>query len=485
MCRYLSLLLLLLVSGIAQAGDLQQLLQLIDYIGADYAEAVTDGRVVDPGEFEEMLDFSAGVQQLVIALPKGDPRTNLQQQAETLTQQITGKASPVEIRTLTAAMRRAVIAGYNVTAIPRQTPDLQRGAALYTEQCASCHGSTGDGAGPLAAGMDPPPVDFRDLERYSQRTLYGLFNTITQGVADTGMQPYDELSDEDRWALAFYVGQLATEQATRAGDPGKLTGNPALRPLLDVQTLTTTTPAEAIRDHGEAGGQLMAYLRANPAIAFTQRTPLVYSQQRLNDVLASYRDGDRQRAYELAVEAYLEGFELIEQTLNAVDPDLRITIEQAMTGLRTSIRAGVPLADLEADVTEIQRQLDLSRERMEGRNLSGSAAFTAAFFILLREGLEALLVVVALAAFLVWSRPDTGKICVTCTLAGSVRCSPEFSPGGPQCHCLKSAAQAGKLPRAWRLCWPQRYYSTSVSGCTTRPVACAGSSSLKTTSSGQ
>jgi high-affinity iron transporter len=45
--------------------------------------------------------------------------------------------------------------------------------------------------------------------------------------------------------------------------------------------------------------------------------------------------------------------------------------------------------------------LDTAAERLHHRSLSGAAAFTSAFFILVREGLEALLVVAALAAFLV------------------------------------------------------------------------------------
>ena len=109
-------------------------------------------------------------------------------------------------------MRLAIIDGYKVTVVPRKQPDLVRGGLLYSEQCASCHGASGDGKGPLAAGMEPPPINFRDYERYSQRTLYGLYNTITQGVADTTMRAYHELPAEDRWALAFYVGMLAVEE---------------------------------------------------------------------------------------------------------------------------------------------------------------------------------------------------------------------------------------------------------------------------------
>ena len=107
------------------------------------------------------------------------------------------------------------------------------------------------------------------------------------------------------------------------------------------------------------------------------------------------------KAYRTAVEAYLEGFELVEQGLNAVDSKLRLNIEQSMTGLRNQIRKGVPVDQLEAAVIDIKGKLELADERLSGRSLSGTAAFASAFFILVREGLEALLVIAALAAFLV------------------------------------------------------------------------------------
>lgn len=328
MFRFPAFLALLVLTSLARAGDIQQLLQLIDYVGVDYAEAVTDGVVVNPAEYEEMVDFTSGIEQQAAALPTGESRDRLQQQAAELAGLIAAKASPADIRGLTAAMRLAVIDGYKVAVVPRKPPDLARGALLYSEQCASCHGATGGSDGALAAGMEPPPINFRDHERYSQRTLYGLYNTTTQGVADTAMGAYHELPAADRWALAF-------------------------------------------------------------------------SRHRLDDVLAAYHKEEYTHAYQLAVEAYLEGFELVEQGLNAVDAGLRLEIEQAMTGLRTRIRKRVSSADLERDVVAIKASLDLAQERLDGRSLSGTAAFASAFFILLREGLEALLVVAALAAFLV------------------------------------------------------------------------------------
>ncbi len=85
-------------------------------------------------------------------------------------------------------MRQSVIA-----AMPllfhylNKAPDLKRGEALFATNCAACHGATAMGDGPAGAQMDPGPTNFHEVERYQARSAYGLFNTITLGVADTGM----------------------------------------------------------------------------------------------------------------------------------------------------------------------------------------------------------------------------------------------------------------------------------------------------------
>ncbi len=400
MKRFVLILSLLLLSSVSRAGDIQQLLQLIDYVGVDYGEAVSDGVVINPGEFEEMQDFSQGIVQQINDLPEGQARASLTAMGARLVKGVADMSDPKDIRAITAEMRQAIIDGYKVTVIPRQAPDLPRGAQLYSEHCAGCHGVNGAGDGPLAKGMQPPPIDFTDRERYAQRNLYGLYNTTTQGVPDTAMKPFHEMSADDRWSLAFYVGQLAVSETERSGATSDFS-DPALAPLQDIRQLTVLTPAEAEQKFGPEGDHLMAYLRANPAALFSNRSPLEFSLHRLDDVVAAYRIGDADKAYRMAVEAYLEGFELVEQGLNAVDGELRLEIEHAMTTLRGQIRDDIPVEQLEAAVIDIKGKLETAGQRLSGRSLSGTAAFASAFFILLREGLEALLVVAALAAFLV------------------------------------------------------------------------------------
>ena len=381
-------------------AETQQLLQLIDYVGVDYTEAVENGQVINQAEYSEMLDFSQGIQQLSAELPEGDVKQKITTDSMVLADMVKDKVAPPMVSKLTADMRLSIINGLNIIAVPRQQPDLERAKMLFAESCSSCHGAAGYGDGVEAMNLEPAPTNFHDYERYSQRTLYGLYSTITQGVADTGMRSFNELSDQDRWSLAFYVGQLAiNNDLVKAGQA--LHSNGVSSELLELNVFTVTTPGEAEIQFGQEGAALVSYLRNQPELLFKKKSHLEFSHVRLDESLQAYRSQNYKQSYQLAVEAYLEGFELVEQGLNAVDSGLRLEIENAMTGIRGEIRAHKPAEQIEQQVAHIQGLLATAQERLDGRSLSGGAAFASSFFILLREGLEAILLVAALAAFLV------------------------------------------------------------------------------------
>ncbi len=389
-------------------ASVQQLLQLVDYLGVDYPEAIQDGVVVNAAEYQEMLDFSAGILQQVEQLPEHAGKGKLIEQAQQLSGLVNQRVPATQVAALTGAMRVSLIKNYEVTVVPRKVPDLQHGQTLFSDNCAACHGAEGLGDGAQGINMQPPPTDFTEVERYRQRTLYGLYNTITQGVDGTGMRGYGELPDHDRWSLAFYVGQLAVHQGEVTAGETEINNAPE-HGLSSMETLTVTTPAEAETQYGSVGASMMAYLRSNPdKLGGVVNSPLQFSRDRLADSLAAYKAGDKKLAYQIAVEAYLEGFELVEQGLDAVDGDLRLAIEKAMTTLRNNMRVGKPVAEVSTSVAQVDALLLLASDRLSSRSLSGNAAFAAALFILLREGLEALLVVAALAAFLLKTNRKDG-----------------------------------------------------------------------------
>ncbi len=393
--KRLLLTLFILFSPLSFAGETQQLLQLLDYVGVDYAEAVEDGKVINSGEYEEMIEFSGAITSTIAALPWDEAKAPLQQEAAALKVAIATKRPPADIAAMSGAMRSRIMNRYKVVAVPAQQPDFALARQLYASNCAACHGVSGMGDGPAAKGLEPTPTDFLDTVRASQRSLFGLYNTITLGVNETAMRPFGLLSDHERWSLAFYVGSLASQ----ADDSGALA---SLSPINNLKQLTTITPAEALTQYGDAGASTMAALRRNPSELFAQNSdPLALARNLLEQSVSRYRQGDASEAQQLAVTAYLEGFEVVESGLSIKDAELSKEIEGAMAAFRNLLRQGAPHRLINARQAELDSMLTQAQKTMAQQGLSASGAYTSALVILLREGLEAILVLAALIAFLI------------------------------------------------------------------------------------
>ena len=158
------------------------------------------------------------------------------------------KRSASEVAAAASKLRRAVIDSYNIQSAPRRTPDLSAGRKLNQAMCESCHGADGRGNGPAGARLDPAPSNFHDQTRMAQRSVFGLYNTISLGVRDTGMASYGEsLSDEQRWALAFYVSTFASDASKGEALWKSGKGREALP---DIRAVATLSPAEVGALHG-------------------------------------------------------------------------------------------------------------------------------------------------------------------------------------------------------------------------------------------
>jgi high-affinity iron transporter len=125
----------------------------------------------------------------------------------------------------------------------------------------------------------------------------------------------------------------------------------------------------------------------------------VFSQVRaqIESTYALARKGDTS-ASTRAFDAYMT-FEQVERSVRAKNPGLAADLETAFAALRTRAAGGATISELDG----IRRQLDAGLENAErtlGDELSPSNLFLQSFVILLREGLEAILLVGALMTFL-------------------------------------------------------------------------------------
>src|SRR4249920_3216526 len=146
------------------------------------------------------------------------------------------------------------------------------------------------------------------------------------------------------------------------------------------------TPAEA-RQQGGNAESILAYLRAEPAqVEASARTPIAFSIATLGRSLEAYRAGKAEEAYQLGVTAYLEGFELIEASLDNRDRDLRTRTEAAMMGYRNAIKAGRPMVEVQTHHDSAVKLLEESQRRLTGPAASPTANFVSSLIIILREG---------------------------------------------------------------------------------------------------
>jgi high-affinity iron transporter len=390
-CVGLSLLAFCSFSASADSVDgAAQALHLLDYIGADYPSTVTDGKVVDESEYREQVEFLAVLQSLIVALPARPERAELERGVDDLQKAVEQRVDGALVARQARQLGAKLAVTYEVSQAPIITPDPTRGAPLYAQHCAVCHGDAGAGDGPAGIGLTPPPANLRDAARIDRLSLYDVYNTLGLGIEGTDMPAFaDQLDDRQRWDIATYIAGFSADASKAKGK------------AFNLADLARQTPAEVSAGQGPQVAATFRAQRAQPPQV--QRGPaqlLDYTSTTLDKSLAAYQGGDREQAYDLSVAAYLEGFELVESSLDNVDATVRKDTEKALMAYRQSLQDGLSIPQVVQKLEAAKAKLKASAGLLGGDSLSTSLSFISGLLILLREGLEAILVLAAILAFL-------------------------------------------------------------------------------------
>lgn len=117
--------------------------------------------------------------------------------------------------------------------------------------------------------------------------------------------------------------------------------------------------------------------------------------------LREYRQGDLEGAFKTARSAYLYHFEYAEPTLRVLNPDLILSTEYLFANLRHGMEEGRSMSDLEPIASDIYSELQEAETTVTGTGtLAPTLVATGSFFILFREGLEVVLLLAAILAYL-------------------------------------------------------------------------------------
>jgi high-affinity iron transporter len=360
----------------------------------EYRIGVRDGRIVAAAEVEEARLFLEETRRSAGGLPP-DPATDFVAAVDTMLALIQRLGPPdtldARVRELAATLSRRY--GVTLDQVPARAPDLARGAEVYRTQCASCHGDLGRGDGPLAAGLDPAPSNLADWAALRDQSPLDFYRRVSIGVVATAMPAFeDRLPPSDRWAVALHASTLRLPPASGEAPPD-LRDFPATGKLSDVELLDSLGAA----DNGSGGGlSLLAAVRSHQAESSAAGDVLARVRAEVDSAYAMARTGDP-GARTLALNAYMS-FEQVERELRNRDAGLAARLESEFAALRaTTARGAGP--ELDAARTGLIEGLDRAGVVL-GEGLSAANLFIQSLVIMLREGLEAILIVGALTAFL-------------------------------------------------------------------------------------
>ena len=266
------------------------------------------------------------------------------------------------------ALADRLLAAYPVPLAPAARPDLARGAALYAENCASCHGANGEGPTrrrqarpaadrlhrprprPRAQPVRPLPGDRPGPRRHGDAELR---HRCPRGPLGAGLP---------RRQFAYPAALPAEGERLWRDDPA------SARPIPDLAALVALTP-------GRRSTRRSARTRRRRSSPICAPIPMRCAAERPASLQLAraelcarasppMRAGDRDAApSELALAAYLDGFEPVEALLAARDGGLVAEVERAMGGLRAAIGRGAPADDVAQRLSGPKRLFDRGRSR--------------------------------------------------------------------------------------------------------------------------
>lgn len=381
------------------------IVHLLSYVAKDYSEAVADGKVIDEEEYEEQQEFSAEALQLIqeASFLKENVKSELTSDLKLLVEKVNTKSPAQEIQNLAQSINAKIIALTGIETSPKTWPSLSNGQILYAKNCATCHGTKGGGDGPTGIGLEPSPSNFLDGELMDKSSPYQAYNSLQFGVPGTGMRAFTELSESDLWDLAFYVKSLRylnsnldssilkkhfSESFSKIGlEKVSLLND---KELLD--TLKQIYPSDA--------DSKMSALRVLEPETHQVANSLPIAKDELLKALESYSKGEKRQAHTFAVSAYLEGIEPVEALLRSIDTDFVTQLEAQMYKVRQTIEEDQGVESLEIEITKAISLIEQAEDLMDSHSMNYWLSFLLAFSIVLREALEAFLILAVVLALI-------------------------------------------------------------------------------------
>lgn len=86
--------------------------------------------------------------------------------------------------------------------------EIDLGKDVFINNCAGCHGESGDGKGPQTASLSITLPDFTNQAYQARSTTDHFFKVISEGSGEVMHAFSEQLSEQERWAVSSYIRNL-------------------------------------------------------------------------------------------------------------------------------------------------------------------------------------------------------------------------------------------------------------------------------------
>ncbi len=377
------------------------MVNLADYIANDYENAIQNGKVINEFEYQEMLDFSESLQsnfKEASKLYSSKKLENLPAEIALLKTSILNKKDADDIKVQAKVISKQLLAEGVLSNIPNNYPSIKNGKKVYELHCQECHGLNGKGDGERALGLDPKPANYKELTHLFP---FHIYNTVELGIEGTAMESFAQLTEQEKWDVAFFVQTL-----TYKDQNFDVSLYPDAAAHVSIEDLSNQSNSQLEEKFKNQGFEKVKSLRFHQNL-FSKNESLELTLHLLEKSIQAYDTGNIQRAKQLALDAYFLGFEPVEIVIGATDINIVATIEQEMIKFRSYLNSSGNSTALNNQLNKIRGYIDSIESNKE---MGGFwFAFLYAIPILIREGLEALLIIVSLLAALTSMQSNEAK----------------------------------------------------------------------------
>jgi len=415
-------------------SNLKKISDSLNIAKEEYREGVNNGKVVMPEEYEEANLFVQQAQKNSEKISSflGADKTKYQELTEKLNLialQVKNKEKYelVNEQVTTVDGLLEAIAGTTLKEFPPAKPILADGKIIFEKNCASCHGFSGLGDGTAAKNMQPPPANFHLTDYIENKSPYSFYRAIKNGISGTAMPAWEySLSTQEKWAVIDYIRSFHyNEEKIKNGErlfqkvkvPAQFT---EFRFSADQSNFKLAEQlAKETENKGFSSGELsdlVSYLRTEKSI-YPESLATASGSENLEKTVKEirnllemskqkYLEGKNEQAKEDSVLAYI-AFEPVEKELAVKDNKLARGLELKFNNLKALYASAGNEEKAESLLKSINEELDLAIKTMTDKK-EGLAILLQSMAIILREGFEAIIIIMALLTFT--RKANNGKI---------------------------------------------------------------------------